>query len=62
MDGMAAVDILEQQRLRRRAGDPRISEEGRTIVSEITVGDLADEFQSALDADLVADPLLGGQA
>ena len=62
MDGMAAVDIIEQQRLRRRARDPRISEAGRSIVSEITVGDLAHEFQAALDADLVADPLLGGQA
>lgn len=62
MVGMAAPDMIEQQRLRRRSGDPRISEAGRAIISEITAGDLAYEFQAALDADLVADPPLGGQA
>jgi hypothetical protein len=39
-----------------------MTEDGRAITSQITTGDLADEFQAALDADLVADPLLGGQA
>jgi hypothetical protein len=57
---MAVVDIMEERRRRRRAGDPRLSEEGRAILIRITTGDLADEFQAALDADLVADPLLGG--
>jgi hypothetical protein len=56
---MAVVDIMEERRRRRRAGDPRLSEEGRAILIRITTGDLADEFQAALDADLVADPLLG---
>ncbi len=27
----------------------------------MTTGDLVDEFQAALDADLAADPLLGGR-
>jgi hypothetical protein len=59
---MAVADLTEQKRLRRRAGDPRVTEEGREIISQITTGDLAEEFQAALDADLAADPLLGGQA
>ncbi len=62
MGGMAVTDLIEQRRLRRRAGDPRVTDAGREIISRITTGDLADEFQAALDADLVADPLLGGQA
>jgi len=60
MDAMDVVDVIEERRLRRRAGDPRISPEGRAVLARITTGDLADEFQAALDADLVADPLLGG--
>jgi hypothetical protein len=62
MGDMAVTDLIEQRRLRRRAGDPRVTDAGREIISRITTGDLADEFQAALDADLVADPLLGGQA
>jgi len=57
---MDVVDVIEERRLRRRAGDTRISPEGRAVLARITTGDLADEFQAALDADLVADPLLGG--
>ena len=60
MGPVAGVDITEECRRRRRAGDPRVSAEGRAILARITDGDLADEFQAALDADLVADPLLGG--
>jgi hypothetical protein len=60
MDATDVVDVIEERRLRRRAGDPRISPEGRAVLARITTGDLADEFQAALDADLVADPLLGG--
>ena len=45
---------------KRRAGDPRLTEADREVLARITTGDLADEFQAALDADLVADPLLGG--
>jgi hypothetical protein len=40
--------------------DPLISQEGRVIPARITDGDLADEFQAAMDAHLVVDPLLGG--
>ena len=60
MGAMAVVDFMEERRRRRSAGDPRLSDEGRAILARITDGDLADEFQAALDADLVADPLLGG--
>lgn len=53
-------ELLEERRRRRRAGDPRITPEGREILRRMTRGDLAEEFQAALDADLAADPLLGG--
>lgn len=53
-------ELLEERRRRRRAGDPRITPEGREILRRVTRGDLADEFQAALDDDLAADPLLGG--
>lgn len=53
-------DLLEERRRRRRAGDPRLSAEGRELFRRMTTGDLAGEFQAALDADLVTDPLLGG--
>jgi hypothetical protein len=54
-------ELLEERRRRRRAGDPRLSAEGREILRRITRGDLQPEFQAALDADLVADPLLSGE-
>jgi hypothetical protein len=53
-------ELLEERRRRRRAGDPRLSEAGREAFRRMTTGDLAGEFQAALDADLAADPLLGG--
>ncbi len=53
-------ELLEERRRRRRAGDPRLSAEGRELFQRMTTGDLVDEFQDALDADLAADPLLGG--
>jgi hypothetical protein len=53
-------DLLEQRRLRRRAGDPRLSDADREILRRITTGDLAGEFQAALDVDVESDPLLGG--
>lgn len=53
-------ELLEKRRRRRRAGDPRITPEGREILLRMTTGDLMDEFQAALDGDLAADPLLGG--
>ncbi len=61
MEEMAVVDVAEERRRRRRAGDPRLSAEGKEILTRITTGDLADEFQAALDADVEADPILGGR-
>lgn len=61
MDAMALTDVFEERRRRRRAGDPRLTDADREIFDRITTGDLADEFQASLDAQLVADPLLGGQ-
>jgi molybdenum-dependent DNA-binding transcriptional regulator ModE len=56
----AGEELLEERRRRRRAGDPRLTDEDKAILRRITSGDLAEEFQAALDADLEADPLLGG--
>lgn len=53
-------DLLEERRRRRRAGDPRLTESDREILRRVTRGDLAEEFQAALDADLATDPILGG--
>jgi hypothetical protein len=60
MDEVAiGEEYLEERRRRRRTGDTRISPEGRALLLRMTRGDLADEFQAALDADLENDPLLG---
>lgn len=53
-------DLLDERRRRRRAGDPRLSAEGRELFRRMTRGDLVDEFQQALDADLASDQILGG--
>ncbi len=53
-------DLLDERRRRRRGGDPRLSTAGRRLFQRMTTGALADEFQAALDTDLVADPLLSG--
>jgi hypothetical protein len=53
-------ELLDQRRRRRRAGDPRLSDADREILRRITSGDLAPAFQAALDADVVADGVLGG--
>lgn len=55
-------ELLEVRRRRRRAGDPRITPEGRELLLRMTTGDLMDQFQAGLDADLAADPLLAGIA
>jgi hypothetical protein len=60
IEEMAVIDVSEERRKRRRAGDPRLSAEGREVLARISTGDLADEFQAALDADLESDPILGG--
>jgi hypothetical protein len=57
---MVSVDLSEERRRRRRAGDARLSPEDRAILRRLVKGDLAEEFQSALDRDLAQDPLLGG--
>jgi hypothetical protein len=53
-------ELLEERRRRRRAGDPRITPEGRAILARLVDGDLVEEFQAELDAISAADPLLGG--
>lgn len=55
-----ADQLFEERRLRRRAGDPRLSDEGREVLRRITTGDLADEFGKSLDEVSDADPLLAG--
>jgi hypothetical protein len=54
-------NALPEKRRRRRAGDPRLSPEGRELFRRMTTGDLVNEFQAALDSDLADDRLLGGQ-
>jgi len=61
MAGMSVgEELLEERRRRRRAGDPRLTEADREFLGRLTDGDLASEFQAALDAVSAADPLLGG--
>jgi hypothetical protein len=62
MVSMSAGDELLEERRRRRAGDPRISPEGRELFRRMTTGDLTKEFQAALDATTEADPVLGGES
>jgi hypothetical protein len=57
---VATVDLFEERRRRRRAGDPRVTESDRQIMRRITTGDLADDFQAVLDAAMENDPFLGG--
>lgn len=52
-------ELLEERQRRRQAGDPRLSSEGLKIFLRMAKGDLADEFQAALDEDVAADPILG---
>jgi len=60
VDVSTGEELLEDRRRRRRAGDPRLTERDREILGRVVDGDLADEFQAALDAVSAADPLLGG--
>lgn len=53
-------DLLEEFRRQRRAGDPRLTPEGREILTRIVMGDLADEFADSLAEISASDPLLGG--
>lgn len=53
-------ELLEERRRRRRAGDPRLTDADRDFQGRLADGDLAGEFQAALDAISAADPLLSG--
>jgi len=53
-------ELLAEFRRQRRAGDPRLSEEGKAILLRITMGDLGDEFADSPAAISEADPLLRG--
>ena len=61
MVGMSiGEELLAERRRRRRGGDPRLSEADREFLGRLVDGDLAAEFQAALDGISAADPLLGG--
>lgn len=51
-------EVDEERRRHRRAGDPRITPEGRELLRRLTNGDLQDELQVALNAVSDSDPLL----
>jgi hypothetical protein len=53
-------ELIEERRRRRRAGDPRITDEGRAILLRLVEGDLMGEFQAALDGASAEDPDVGG--
>jgi hypothetical protein len=54
-------ELREERRRRRRAGDPRLSDTDREFPGRLVDGDLAGEFQAALDVITAADPLLSGE-
>jgi hypothetical protein len=54
-------ELLEERRRRRRAGDPRLSPEGRQLFARMATGDLVEEFQAELDSDAIGDAVLGGE-
>lgn len=53
-------DLFEERRRRRRAGDPRITPEGKRVLLRMVAGDLMGEFQAELDRISAGDPDLGG--
>jgi hypothetical protein len=54
-------ELFEERRQARRAGDPRLSAQGRELFRRMTTGDLVEEFQADLDAIAAADPMLSGE-
>jgi hypothetical protein len=60
VDMSIGEELIAERRRRRRAGDPRLTETDREFLGRLVEGDLAEEFQAALDAVSEADPLLGG--
>jgi hypothetical protein len=53
-------ELMEERRRRRRAGDPRVTPEGREILLRLVEGDLMGEFQAELDGVSAEDPDVGG--
>lgn len=53
-------DLFDERRRRRRAGDPRITPEGRGVLLRMVAGDLMGEFQAELDRISAEDLDLGG--
>ena len=53
--------LVEQFRLERRAGDPRLTDADRDILLRIASGDLSEQFGAALERELAEDELLGGE-
>jgi hypothetical protein len=53
-------ELLDERRRRRRAGDPRLSDADREFLRRLADGDLAGQFQAALDAVSDGDPIIGG--
>jgi hypothetical protein len=60
VDMSTGEELIEERRRRRRAGDPRLTRQGRELFRRMTTGDLVDEFQDALDTTAATDPLIGG--
>jgi hypothetical protein len=60
VDVSIGEELIEERRRRRRAGDPRITEEGRAILLRLVEGDLMGEFQAELDRVSAEDPDVGG--
>lgn len=61
MEAMSVGDDLLDERWRRRAGDPRLSDSDRKILVRLVKGDLVNEFQAGLDSISSGDPILSGQ-
>ena len=53
-------ELLGGRRRRRRADHPRLSEADRQFLDRLVDGDLAGDFQAALNAVSGGDPLVGG--
>lgn len=54
-------ELLEERRRRRRAGDPRLDDADRAFLDRLVDGDLAADFQAALEAVNAADTVIGGE-
>jgi molybdenum-dependent DNA-binding transcriptional regulator ModE len=52
-------ELIEERR-RRGAGAPRLTDAGREYLARLVEGDLIEQFQAAFDAVSAADPLLDG--